>query len=137
VPRLASAASANNLFGIKAGLGWGGDQVAQWTIENTGSTAERRREEFRAYPSTAASFSDYVDLISNTPRYAQALASAGNPNAYTRAVQAAGYATDPAYADKWLAIYRGARLDGALRDAAAAAPSADGADATLASGGVL
>jgi flagellum-specific peptidoglycan hydrolase FlgJ len=30
-------------------------------------------------------------------------------------VTKAGYATDPAYADKWLQIYHGQRLDHALR----------------------
>jgi flagellum-specific peptidoglycan hydrolase FlgJ len=39
-------------------------------------------------------------------------------------VQAAGYATDPGYADKWLAIYHGQRLDGALRRAELAPPGA-------------
>jgi flagellum-specific peptidoglycan hydrolase FlgJ len=31
-------------------------------------------------------------------------------------VTAAGYATDPAYADKWLSIYHGDRLTSALAD---------------------
>jgi flagellum-specific peptidoglycan hydrolase FlgJ len=30
-------------------------------------------------------------------------------------VTEAGYATDPSYADKWLAIYHGDRLEQALR----------------------
>ena len=37
------------------------------------------------------------------------------PEAYARAVTKAGYATDPQYADKWLAIYHGDRLEHALR----------------------
>ena len=40
---------------------------------------------------------------------------AANPEAYARAVTKAGYATDPKYADKWLAIYNGDRLEHALR----------------------
>jgi flagellum-specific peptidoglycan hydrolase FlgJ len=32
-----------------------------------------------------------------------------------RAATKAGYATDPNYADKWLAIYHGQRLEQALR----------------------
>ena len=39
----------------------------------------------------------------------QALASAGDDKAYIRAIQDAGYATDPEYADKVIGI-----LDGAL-----------------------
>jgi flagellar protein FlgJ len=107
---------ANNLFGIKAGSSWRGARVAQWTIEHADGVAARKREEFRAYPHTADSFADYVSLISSSPRYAQALEHAHDPEAYARAVTAAGYATDPDYAEKWLAIYRGDRLDGAMRE---------------------
>jgi flagellar protein FlgJ len=127
VPQHADGASAHNLFGIKAGSAWSGARTAQWTLEHEDGVAVRRRDEFRAYPSSAASFADYVDLIGNTPRYAAALASADNPEAYAHAVQAAGYATDPGYADKWLAIYHGQRLDGALRRAELAAPATTGA----------
>jgi flagellar protein FlgJ len=125
VPQHADGASAHNLFGIKAGGAWRGSRIAQWTLEHEEGGVVRRNAEFRAYPNSAASFTDYVDLIGNTPRYASALASADNPEAYARAVQAAGYATDPSYADKWLAIYRGHRLDGALRRAELAAPVAN------------
>ncbi len=114
VPQRPDGSSAHNVFGMKAGSTWRGDRVAHWTLEHDGEVAARKREVFRAYPDPAASFADYVNLISNTPRYAQALANAKDPEAYARAVSAAGYATDPAYADKWLAIYRGERLGGAL-----------------------
>jgi flagellar protein FlgJ len=107
---------ANNLFGIKAGAGWRGSRVAQWTIEHSDGFATRKREDFRAYPHTADSFADYVNLISSTPRYAAALEQAHDPEAYARAVTAAGYATDPDYAQKWLSIYRGDRLGGALSE---------------------
>jgi flagellar protein FlgJ len=122
VPQHADGSPAHNLFGIKASGAWRGARIEKWTLEHEDGTAVRRRDEFRAYPSSAASFADYVDLISNTPRYAPALASAADPDAYARAVQAAGYATDPAYADKWLSIYHGRRLEGALRRAELATP---------------
>jgi flagellar protein FlgJ len=104
------------LFGIKAGSSWRGSRVAQWTIEHGDGGAMRKREEFRAYPHTADSFADYVNLISSSPRYAAALENAHDPEAYARAIGAAGYATDPDYAEKWLSIYRGDRLGGALRE---------------------
>ena len=66
---------------------------------------------FRAYGSTADSFADYVDLIATRAALRGALAQAGDPEAYARAVTKAGYATDPQYADKWLAIYHGDRLE--------------------------
>jgi flagellar protein FlgJ len=133
VPQHADGALAHNLFGIKAGSAWNGARTAQWTFEHEDGAAVRRRAEFRAYPSSAASFADYVDLMSSTPRYAAALARADSPEAYARAVQSAGYATDPGYADKWLAIYHGQRLEGALRRAELATPAVT-ADAASDSG---
>jgi flagellar protein FlgJ len=113
---LASAeAPANNLFGIKATPGWNGARAEHWTMEQGGAGLERRREDFRAYGSTEASFGDYVALIGDSPRYATAVANAGDAEAYARAVSDAGYATDPAYADKWLSIYNGERLANALK----------------------
>jgi flagellar protein FlgJ len=103
------------LFGIKAGASWDGAAVEHWTLEHEGGVTAPQREAFRAYDSTAASFKDYVELISTSRRYADALPHAGDAEAYARALTKAGYATDPSYADKWLAIYHGDRLAEALR----------------------
>ena len=105
----------NNLFGIKAGASWSGPAALHWTEEHVGGVTALQRERFRAYGSTAESFTDYVDLIATARRYAGALEQAGDSEAYARAVTKAGYATDPQYADKWLAIYHGDRLENALR----------------------
>jgi flagellar protein FlgJ len=115
--------SANNLFGIKAGGSWSGPAVEHWTLEHEDGVTAPRLERFRAYGSAAESFADYVDLISTARRYADALAKADDPEAYARALTEAGYATDPAYADKWLAIYHGERLERALSGIAPAAPA--------------
>jgi flagellar protein FlgJ len=114
LPRHPDGAPTHNLFGIKAGSSWHGQSAAHWTIENSGGVAERKREQFRAYGTSAESFADYVELISSSPRYAAALEHAHDAERYARALSDAGYATDPEYADKWLAIYRGERLSGAL-----------------------
>jgi flagellar protein FlgJ len=114
-PQHPDGSSANNLFGIKAGDGWGGARVAHWTMEHMGGVTARKREVFRAYDHAAQSFADYVDVIGGSPRYAEALAHSSDPEAYARAVSEAGYATDPDYADKWLSIYHGDRLGVALR----------------------
>ncbi|MEJ2676741.1 MAG: flagellar assembly peptidoglycan hydrolase FlgJ [Acidihalobacter sp.] len=100
VPAAANGASSNNLFGIKAGKDWSGSQVSVPTVEYRDGLATRERASFRAYPSIAASFSDYAKLISQHPRYQQALANAGDPAQYLAGLQQAGYATDPAYAAK-------------------------------------
>jgi flagellar protein FlgJ len=105
----------HNLFGIKAGQSWSGASVEQWTLEHADGVTAPQREEFRAYGTTAESFADYVGLISGSRRYAEALGHGGNPEAYARAVTKAGYATDPQYADKWLAVYNGDRLEHAMR----------------------
>jgi flagellar protein FlgJ len=106
---------SHNLFGIKAGGTWAGAAVEHWTLEHENGVTAPQRESFRAYASTAESFGDYVQLISTARRYAGALEHAGNAEAYARGLTDAGYATDPAYADKWLAIYHGDRLTEALR----------------------
>jgi flagellar protein FlgJ len=108
-------ASSHNLFGIKAGSSWSGGTVEQWTLEHADGVTAPQRAEFRAYSGTEQSFADYAKLIGTSRRYEEALGAARDPEAYARAVTKAGYATDPAYADKWLAIYHGDRLDQALR----------------------
>jgi flagellar protein FlgJ len=106
--------SSHNLFGIKAGGTWSGAAMQHWTLEHENGVSAPQRESFRAYASTAESFGDYVQLISTARRYAGALEH-GDVEAYARGVTDAGYATDPGYADKWLAIYHGDRLTQALR----------------------
>ena len=57
---------------------------------------------FRAYDSYEDSFRDYARLITESPRYekAQATAKNGSAVAYAAELQKAGYATDPEYARK-------------------------------------
>jgi flagellar protein FlgJ len=106
---------SHNLFGIKAGSTWSGAAAEHWTLEHENGVTAPKRESFRAYANTAESFGDYVELISTARRYAGALEHGGNAETYARGVTDAGYASDPAYADKWLAIYHGDRLTQALR----------------------
>jgi flagellar protein FlgJ len=110
-----AGASAHNLFGIKADASWSGSSVDHWTREHVNGVTVPQRESFRAYGSAAESFADYVDLIGTARRYAGALEQGSSPEAYAHAVTKAGYATDPDYASKWLAIYHGDRLEQALR----------------------
>ena len=102
--------SSNNLFGIKATGGWKGQQLSIPTLEYEGGVARRHRENFRVYDDLAAGFSDYVKLISGSERYAEAVQKAADPEAYLDAIQQAGYATDPNYANKIKAILRGPDL---------------------------
>ncbi len=110
----ANGGSSHNLFGIKAGQGWDGGRVKRETLEYESGVAVRRREPFRAYDSFEQSFSDYVAFVKGSPRYAQALQAAGDPETYFRSLQEAGYATDPAYADKILRVMQGADMQAAV-----------------------
>lgn len=104
VMRDAEGRSSHNLFGIKASGGWSGDSVRVTTLEYRDGVARREHAAFRGYPDEAASFADYVRLVGGHPRYSQAIANADSPEAYLRGLQEAGYATDPAYAEKILSI---------------------------------
>jgi flagellum-specific peptidoglycan hydrolase FlgJ len=58
------------------------------------------REPFRAYHSPDESFADFGTFLLANRRYHQALSLSNDPHAFTRAIAAAGYATDPGYAAK-------------------------------------
>jgi len=55
---------------------------------------------FRAYASHAESFADYAKLIKDSPRYANVVAKGKDAAGFAQGLQKAGYATDPAYAEK-------------------------------------
>jgi len=98
-PRGADGRQSFNLFGIKAGSTWTGGTVEAPTREFVAGVETRRIERFRAYASHAESFADYARLLTQNPRYAEVLASR-DAAAFAAGLQRAGYASDPAYADK-------------------------------------
>jgi len=104
MPKATNGDSSFNLFGIKAGSSWDGGKVNVPTVEYQGGVAVRTRAAFRAYESPSGSFSDYADLIANSPRYAQAVGKGDDAYGYAKALVAGGYATDPSYASKVAAI---------------------------------
>jgi flagellar protein FlgJ len=95
---------SHNLFGIKAGAGWNGASVQANTEEFAGETASRVDANFRAYGSTRESVEDYVRLIRDNPRYAGAMNTGSDVEAFATALQRGGYATDPNYARKLTAV---------------------------------
>ncbi len=112
VIRMPDGTSSHNYFGIKASAGWRGEVVKVATTEYVGGRALTVNAQFRAYPDAKAAFEDYVDFIGRNPRYKQALAHGANAASYARQLEAAGYATDPNYANKIMAILSGDGLDG-------------------------
>lgn len=96
--------SGFNLFGIKAQPGWQGATTHAKTLEYRQGVMQSEEATFRAYDNVEQSVQDYVAFISQNPRYKDALAATAEPAAYFRHLQAAGYATDPNYARKVLAV---------------------------------
>ncbi|MBE0549538.1 MAG: flagellar assembly peptidoglycan hydrolase FlgJ [Rubrivivax sp.] len=108
--RHADGTPAFNLFGIKAAAGWRGPVAEVTTTEYVNGQAKKVVAKFRAYASYAESFADYARLMNNSQRYqgvvgkvtslASAAKGADAAVGFAQGLQRAGYATDPAYADK-------------------------------------
>ncbi len=97
--------SSNNLFNIKRGSGWARGTVKKSTLEFSGGVMQKEQAEFRAYRDLAESFDDYVNFVSTNGRYQPALAQASDPQAFISGLHKAGYATDPNYSKKVMAVY--------------------------------
>lgn len=95
-----SGKNSFNLFGIKADKRWDGESAVVSTLEYRGGTAQREQAAFRAYGSYEESLRDYANFLQSNPRYTDALKHAADPVKFTKGLQDAGYATDPAYAQK-------------------------------------
>lgn len=92
--------NSHNLFGIKADASWKGKVVSSTTTEYVNGVKQTKVEKFRAYDSYSDAFKDYAKMISQNPRYQQAMNNTHDASAYAHALQRAGYATDPQYGKK-------------------------------------
>lgn len=95
----ADGTPTHNLFGIKATAEWKGRVAEVVTTEYVGGQPRKVVERFRAYASVEESFADYARLLGSA-RYRAVAAGPGDASAFARGLQQAGYATDPAYAEK-------------------------------------
>ncbi|MBI3903663.1 MAG: flagellar assembly peptidoglycan hydrolase FlgJ [Nitrosomonadales bacterium] len=102
--RMVDGSNSYNLFGIKATGNWNGKVAEVVTTEYHGSVASRQVQKFRAYDSYAEAFSDYAHLLCDNPRYAPVMQPGQGGAAAAQALQRAGYATDPNYADKLVRV---------------------------------
>ena len=98
--RNADGSSSHNLFGIKAGRGWTGRVAEITTTEYVDGQPLKVVAKFRAYGSPEEAFRDYARLLKDSPRYAPVIEQGGTAQGFAVNLQRAGYATDPAYADK-------------------------------------
>ena len=96
--------TSHNLFGIKAGASWQGATVESATTEYSAGNAGTEYAQFRSYEDIAESMSDYVRVIRDNPRYSAALNTGSDVHAFAHALQRGGYATDPEYANKLIAV---------------------------------
>ena len=91
---------ANNYFGIKALNGPGPAGVINL---NTGEYLNGQNvvinDGFKAYHNMEESFADHGRYLRDNPRYAKCFETE-DPKEFARRLEAAGYATDPAYAAK-------------------------------------
>ena len=110
----ADGSPSYNFFGIKAQGQWNGASVSKSTKEYSGGVAHAEVAAFRSYSSPAEAFKDYVNFIKSNPRYATALQHGGDGDRYAEGLQRAGYATDPAYAEKIGRISSGPLMTAAL-----------------------
>lgn len=89
-----------NLFGIKATGSWTGKVAEVTTTEYVNGQAGKVKAKFRSYDSPEAAFRDYARLLKNNERYAKVIQEGSTAQGFAQGLQKAGYATDPAYADK-------------------------------------
>jgi len=112
--RMPDGSTSHNLFGVKAGRNWKGPVAEVTTTEYVNGSPVKTVERFRAYTSYAEAFRDYGNLLASQPRYAQVLGERTDAAAFARGLQQAGYATDPAYADKLTRVINGSVLRAGL-----------------------
>lgn len=92
--------SSHNLFNIKADRRWDGDKTMKETLEYEQGSMVKKREPFRVYKNMMESVNDYINFLSNSDRYKDALDKSSNVEHFLQGLQKAGYATDPNYAKK-------------------------------------
>ena len=97
-----NGSSSNNLFNIKADSRWSGDKVQKDTLEFEHGAMVKKSEPFRMYQTLNDSVNDYINFLSTSERYQDALQGSSNVEHFLQGLQKAGYATDPQYADKIL-----------------------------------
>lgn len=98
---------ANNMFGIKAQGAktpyWDGSGTMATTREVINGQSVTINDAFRRYPTMADSIRDHSYFLMTNQRYAPVFA-ATTPEDQARALQSAGYATDPGYASALISI---------------------------------
>ncbi|MDT3405093.1 glycoside hydrolase family 73 protein [Mucilaginibacter terrae] len=94
-----------NYFGIKAGSGWKGKKVLYDTTEYVNGKPVKAPQYFRSYNSIEDGFTDRVRFLQVNKRYTtHGVFTAKTSEEQAWAFLKAGYATDPSYPNKLIAI---------------------------------
>ncbi|MCM7588947.1 flagellar assembly peptidoglycan hydrolase FlgJ [Enterobacter chuandaensis] len=106
----ADGSPSHNLFGIKATGDWRGKTTEITTTEYINGVKQKVKAAFRVYDSYEHALADYAKLLTKNPRY-RGVVQSGTPEQGAKALQAGGYATDPAYAKKLITIIQKVKGD--------------------------
>lgn len=98
------AVKYKNFFGIKGKGTAGTANLPSGEFENGQDVV--RVSGFRVYNTVEESFTDHARLLSTATRYQKAMAVNNDPEAFAKAIHAAGYATDPNYSSKLISLIR-------------------------------
>ncbi|WP_347558296.1 flagellar assembly peptidoglycan hydrolase FlgJ [Robbsia sp. KACC 23696] len=104
--RGAGGERTHNVLGVKAGDDWKGPTTVATTTEYVNGHPQKMHERFRVYGSYKEALKDYADVLTGNARYAQALRGSQTASGFAHGMQRAGYATDPNYARKLMAIIK-------------------------------
>lgn len=108
---------ANALFGIKVSTGWRGKVWTGSTTEYMNGGRQTLIAGFRAYDSWEESIHDHATFLLGNKRYQKVIGEKDYKKACL-AIQKAGYATDPLYAEKLISLIEQEKLyqyDGILQ----------------------
>lgn len=93
----------HNYFGIKVGRSWKGDSVNMITGEVFNGQSVMIQDHFRSYTHPEQSIKDRITWMRETDLYNQ-VELKSTPEEQAKAIQEAGYATDPNYSNKIIQI---------------------------------
>lgn len=98
-----------NLFGVKADKAWKGAVTLVSTHEVVKGERVAIVDRFRCYATWTECMDDHARFFRQNPRYAACFKETTGEG-WARAVAKAGYATDPAYAEKLVGTIRARKL---------------------------
>jgi len=108
----------NNIFNIKADKSWRGERATFNVHEYQRGKKIFVDADFRVYPNLTAALLDRTEFLKKNPRYAKEglfdFCVKGNMEAEAKALQRAGYATDPNYAKLMVKIFYGPTMRRAI-----------------------